>query len=286
MSVIPCEQDPNLRLQIERFAEALKTQAHKLGDHGLTEKDFYASPILRGAIQQVRGEFSATMREKREFVQHVLNHMEDGGFIANWDRAKRGVLHDYVVHLKSGRTAIIDLKGCLDGDNTKIFERPGSADEFVIWSLCTNVGADPRRNAWSGVHTRISAEIITRNQRVDGLIIWDMVCGTIGRACPKLMPGNEVDRRTVIGPFCAPPPCIYLFPASIPSAEKPRVEAQSLTSVELLAAFHSCFGGYDDEINHVSFDIEFHGEETMRRTTIERGVVVQHSSEMTAIRRA
>ncbi len=139
MSVIPCEQDPTLRRQIERFAEVLKTQAHKLGDHGLTEKEFYASPILRGAIQQVRGEFSATMRDKREFVQHMLNHMEDRGFIASWDRAKRGVLHDYVVNLKSGRIAIIDLKGCLDGDNTKLFERPSGADEFVIWSLCTNV---------------------------------------------------------------------------------------------------------------------------------------------------
>ena len=91
------------------------------------------------------------MRDKREFVQHVLNHLEDCHFIASWDRAKRGVLHDYVVKLKSGRTAIIDLKGCLDGDNSKIFERPGGADEFVIWSLCTNVGADPRRNAWSGI---------------------------------------------------------------------------------------------------------------------------------------
>ena len=78
------------------------------------------------------------------------------------------------------RTAIIDVR-CLDGDNTKLFERPNSADEFVIWSLCTNVGADPRRNAGSGVHTRISAEIIARNQRVDGLVIWDMMCGTIGR---------------------------------------------------------------------------------------------------------
>ncbi|MGJ0535179.1 hypothetical protein [Methylocystis sp.] len=177
MSAIPCEQDPDLRRQIEQFAEMLKTQAHKLGDHGLSEKDFYASPIFRGAIQQVRGEISATMREKREFVQHVLNHMEDRGFIASWDRTRRGVLHDYVVNLKSQRTAIIDLKGCLDGDNTKLFERPNSADEFVIWSLCTNVGADPRRNAWSGVHTRISAEIIARNQLVDGLIIWDMMCG-------------------------------------------------------------------------------------------------------------
>ena len=285
MSVIPCEQDPALRRQIERFAEVLKTQAHKLGDHGLTEKEFYASPIFRGAIQQVRGEFSATMRDKREFVQHVLNHMEDRGFIASWDRAKRGVLHDYVVNLKSGRTAIIDLKGCLDGDNTKLFERPSGADEFIIWSLCTNVGADPRRNAWSGIHTRISAEIITRNQLVDGLVIWDMMCGTIGRSCPKLAQGSGVDRRTLIGPFCVPPPCIYLFPGSIPSAANPHVTAQSLSTVEILASFHACFGGRDDEINHVSFDVAYHAEETMRRTTIERGGIVQHSSEMTAIRR-
>lgn len=242
-----------MRQQIAEFAEVLKTQAHKLGDHGPAEKDFYASPIFRGAIQQVRGEFAAAMRGKREFVQHVLNHMEDRGFIAGWDRAKRGVLHDYVVTLPSGRTAIIDLKGCLDGDNSKIFERPEGVDEFVLWSLCTNVGADPRRNAWSGVHTRISAQIIARNQRVDGLVIWDMVCGTIGRACPKLLDESDA-RTTVIGPFCAP--------------------------------FHSCFGGRGDEINHVSFEIASLCNEIMRRTTIERGGVVQHSSDMTAIRHA
>ncbi|MGJ0533943.1 hypothetical protein [Methylocystis sp.] len=285
MSVIPCEQDPSVRQQIAEFAEGLKTQAHKLGDHGLAEKDFYASPIFRGAIQQVRGEFAAAMRGKREFVQHVLNHMEDGGFIAGWDRAKRGVFYDYVVTLPSGRTTIIDLKGCLDGDNSKIFERPDGADEFVLWSLCTNVGADPRCNAWSGVHTRISAQIIARNQRVDGLVIWDMVCGTVGRACPKLLDESDA-RTTVIGPFCAPPPCIYLFPSSIPSVEAPKVGAQSLLTVELLAAFHSCFGGRDNEINHVSFEIASLGDETMRRTTIERGGVVQHSSDMTAIRHA
>lgn len=36
MSVIPCEQNSDLRAQIERFAEVLKTEAHRLGDHGLT----------------------------------------------------------------------------------------------------------------------------------------------------------------------------------------------------------------------------------------------------------
>ena len=37
MTVIPCEQDPRLRAEIERFAEVLKTQAHQLGEHGLDD---------------------------------------------------------------------------------------------------------------------------------------------------------------------------------------------------------------------------------------------------------
>lgn len=91
MTVIPCEQDPQIRAEIERFAEILKTQAHKLGDHGLDEANFYGSAIFRGAVEKVRGEFSATMRGKREFVQHVLNHMEDRGHIAGWEREARAM---------------------------------------------------------------------------------------------------------------------------------------------------------------------------------------------------
>ncbi len=60
MSVIPCERDDRLRAEIARFAEALKTEAHRLDDHGLSEADFYRSPIFRGAIEQVRG--AETMR--------------------------------------------------------------------------------------------------------------------------------------------------------------------------------------------------------------------------------
>ncbi len=285
MSVIPCEQNRELRRKIEEFSETLKTEAHTLGNHGLSEQEFYDSGLFRGAIERIRGQFSATMRDKREFVKQVLNHMQDGGFISNWEPAGKANRHDYAVILNSRKTAIIELKGCLDGNNTNIFERPPHAQEFVIWSVCTNPGADPRRNAWSGIHTRLSAEIIYRKQRVDGVIIWDMFCGTIVRPCPKI--GEDESRLTEIGPYMLPPPCIYVLPATVPSPRNnPHPPPQRLEEVELLTAFNGCFGGSEDEINYVDFQVEHRGSDTVRTTTIRRGGKEQRASNATAIRRS
>ena len=285
MSVIPCKQNKELRKKIIEYAETLKTEAHQLGDHGLDEKEFYDSGLFRGAIERVRGQFSATMREKREFVQNVLNHLQDGKFIADWESAGDANRHDYSVTLNSGKTAIIELKGCLDGNNTNIFERPPHAQEFIIWSVCTNPGADPRHNAWSGIHTRLSAEIIYREQQVDGLIIWDMVCGTIGRPCPKL--AQDPDRITQVGPHKLPPPCIYVMPGTIPSPRNnPEPPPQSLDDVEILKAFHDCFRGKPEEIAFVDFAVRYRDNETVRKTGITRDGKVQHTSDETAIRRS
>ncbi|WP_197343443.1 hypothetical protein [Ralstonia pseudosolanacearum] len=285
MSIVPCEQNAELRKLIEKYSEDLKTEAHKIGDHGLSEVEFYNSGVFRGAIERVRGQFSASMREKREFVQHILNHMQDNGFITDWESAGEANRHDYVVRLPSGRTAAIELKGCLDGNNTNIFERPPQAEEFVIWSVCTNPGADPRHNAWSGIHTRLSAEIIFREQRVDGVILWDMVCGTIGRPCPKIK--ADPTRLTTAGPFAVPPPCIYVLPATIPSPRNnPHPKAQRLEDVQLLKAFHDCFKGRDEEVNFVDFEVGYQGTDTVRKTRVTRNGEIQRESEATAIRRA
>ena len=285
MSVIPCEQNHELRQKIEEFAEILKTQSHKLGGHGLSEREFYDSGLFRGVIERVRGQFSATMRDKREFVQHVLNFMQDGGYIESWKSAGEANRHDYAVNLNSGKIAVIELKGCLDGNNTNIFERPPHANEFIIWSVCTNPGADPRHNAWSGIHTRLSAEIIYRKQRVDGLLIWDMVCGTIGRPCPK--EGNNQRRLLAVGPYNLPPPCIYVLPDTVPSPRNnPHPLPQQLENVELLLAFNKCFGGNSREINFVDFELEHKGSDTVRNTRIRRVDKEQKVSDATAIRRS
>lgn len=284
MSVIPCAQNAELKQKIEAYAEELKVEAHRIGSHGLNEAEFYNSGLFRGAIERIRGQFSATMRDKRVFVQHVLNHMQDGGHIQEWDSAGESNRHDYTVRLNSGRIGVIELKGCLDGNNTNIFERPPQAHEFVIWSVCTNHGADPRHNVWSGIHTRLSAEVISRQQRVDGMIVWDMVCGTVGRPCPKLTAAPE--RVTTVGPYMLPPPCIYVFPATIPSPRNnPAPAAQLLADVQLLTAFHNCFGGQPKEVNFVDFQVEHRGAETVRFTSIRRANAVQQASNATAIRR-
>ena len=283
--IIPCEQNPQLNEDIEAFAEVLKTQAHLLGHHGLDERDFYASGIFRGAIERIRGQFSADMREKREFVRLVLNHMQDRGYVGDWESSEAANRYDYTVRLPSGKTAVIELKGCLDGNNTNLFERPANAQEFVVWSVCTNAGSDPVRNVRSGIHTRLSAEIVSRRQRVDGVIVWDWVCGTYGRRCPKI--GGDAGRLTELGPHRLPPPCIYVLPDTVAEPRNnPRAAAQDLDAVELLAAFHACFRGGGAEVNYVDFRVETRNADVLRATTVARGGEEVLATRMTAIRRA
>ena len=285
MSEIPCEKNAELRKKILEFAEVLKTESHKLGNHGLDEKEFYQSGLFRGTIERIRGQFSAAMKEKRDFVSLVLSYMQDGGFIVGWGAAGEANRHDYFVKLNNGRTAIIELKGCLDGNNTNIFERPSHADEFIVWSVCSNPGADPRHNLWSGIHTRLSAEMIDRNQRIDGLVVWDWICGTTARPCPKLAvsPG----RLTEVGQYRLPPPCIYLFPGTVPSVRNnPTPRVNTLENVGILDAMHQCFKGEDSEVNSVSIEVAHEGVETVRTTTITRDGVLQKTTSPTPIRRS
>ena len=285
MSIIPCEKNSGLQKQIEEFAEILKTQAHTLGDHRLGESEFYSSGLFRGAIERIRGQFSATINNKKEFVKHILNYMQDKRFISEWDPTDGANRYDYAVTLKSGRTAMIELKGCLDGNNTNIFERPPNANEFIIWSICMNPGADPHHNAWSGIHTRLSAEIISNKKRVDGIVIWDMVCGTIGRPCPKLE--ANASRLTNVGPYSLPPPCLYLLPSTIPSPRNnPSPQPQELPDVQIMQAFNDCFRCKPEEINYVSFDVAHRDADIVRTTRIVRDGKEQKASNPTAIKRS
>jgi hypothetical protein len=211
--------------------------------------------------------------------------MQEHECIIEWKSSGDANRHDYTVVHPSGRITAIELKGCLDGNNTNIFERPPHAHEFIIWSICTNQGADPRHNAWSGIHTRLSAEIILRQQRVDGLVFWDWICGTIGRTCPKCI--ADPRRVTPVVQYLLPPPCIYVMPSTIASVRNnPRPVAQEINEVHMLNALHQCFGGQEDEVNFVDFEVEHRGAETVRKTRVRRAGEIVRESEFTPMQRA
>jgi len=286
MSTTPCERNTDLNQAIDSYAEELKLHAHTIGSHGMSEMAFYQSGIFRGAIEKIRGTFSASMADKRIFASAILNFMQDEGHIADWESSGGQNRHDYLVTLNNGRLAAIELKGCLDGNNTNIFVRPPHVNEFIIWSICTNEASDPRHNAWSGIHTRLSAEIISSSQQVDGLIILDWLCGTISRPCPKLS-GEVPDMPTEVGPYRIPPPCIYVFPSTIPSPRNnPSPTVPQVSDVGILKAFHDSFGGSNQYLNFVSFNVSYRGSDTVRSTTIRRnGHIVRESARPTPIRR-
>lgn len=58
MTIIPGEQNAELRKKIKEYSEALKVEAHKLGNHGLSETENrvtrqpgYSRAMGRGAQQ-------------------------------------------------------------------------------------------------------------------------------------------------------------------------------------------------------------------------------------------
>lgn len=284
-NIIPCELSEETKRTINNYTDALQKNAPLIGDHGLDEDEFWRSGLFRSAIEKLRGIQAATMEEKRAFVKEVLDFLKDKDYLSDWKFTGSGERHDYTVQMPDGKTTIIETKGCLDGNNTNIFERPANADNFIIWSLCQNPGADPRRNAWSGIHTRLSAEIIGRKVLVDGLIIWDMICGTKGRPCPKLF--SQKERATELLSYSAPPPCIYLFPRTLPDPRNnPSPSVWHIKDISFLNAVSKAFKCKKNEISRVSIESRMNGNEVERRTRFLHDESVFHESQWTAIKRA
>ncbi len=279
--ITPCQLRPESRDAIVAYAEALRAAAPTIGNHGLSAQEFWDSGLFQGAIERIRGQQSASMMVKREFMRSILDFLQAGGHVASWAGSGNSDRHDYEVVLPDQTVVAIEAKGCLDGNNTNIFVRPPNADEFYIWSLCQNPGADPRHNAWSGIHTRLSAEIMARGERVDGLIIWDMLCGTIGRPCPK------ASRLTSIGSRQLPPPCLYIFPRSIPDPRNnPAPRCWQLQELKFLHLMNIAFGGDEADVTEVRIEADMDGADVRRRTRLVRGGAEIIASEPTAIARA
>lgn len=284
MTVIPCQKNANFLALVDKYSKELSENAHEVGSHGLSEADFYQSGLFRAAIEKLRGQQAAFMGDKRDFLKLILNFLQDENQIDDWFSAESKNRHDYWIKLKNGRTAVVETKGCLDGNNVNIFSRPPNANEFYIWSLCSNPGSDPRKGVWSGIHTRLSAEIVSNGARVDGLIVWDMLCGTAARPCPKSVLLGPVVQ---VGPYSLPPPCIYVFPDTTPSPRNnPVAKAQPIDALEFLSVLVRAFRSPLADVFSVDFLVRNEGSEQVRTTEIRRDGAVLKRSKPTPIRRA
>ena len=282
--VIPCRISEEREKTVREYTKALLDQAHMIGDHGLEKGEFHQSGLFRSAVERIRGTMSASMKDKREFVKAVLDCLVKHSFIVGWKSAESTDRHDYEVEHQDRRITAIETKGCLDGNNTNIFVRPPNADEFVIWSLCQNAAADPRHNAWSGIHTRLGAEMIVSKQKIDALIIWDMLCGTIARPCPKLA---SRQRATDVGPYSVPPPCVYLFPRTIPDPRNnPVPDPMRLADVSFASVLYRAFRCQEDEIHSVRIRTKRKGADLVRQTCIEADNQILRESAWTRLRRS
>lgn len=282
-AIIPCKASDEARARIESYAGALLKAAPGIGNHGLSQEEFWRSGLLRGAIEKLRGSNAATIKEKKKFIEWALGRLKASARIKDFEFTGAKERHDYQVMLLDDRQSIFEAKGCLDGNNTNIFQRPPNADEFLLWSLCQNPGADPRHNIWSGVHTRLGGRIIAEKERIDALIVWDMLCGGLGRPCPKVEEGKGVQ----IGDRIIPPPCIYLFPRSIPDPRNnPAPPAWKLSEVGLAKALLEEFGGDNRDVTEVLIEVRMNGPHVERRTRLVRDGEAIIESKWTELKRA
>lgn len=283
--IIPCSRREDWAKIVDEYSEALKATAYSIGTHGLDRNSFEESGLFKSAVEKIRGQQAATTNIKYAFIENVLQFLQKNKFIQRYVFVGANERHDFEIYFDDGRLCCVEAKGCLDGNNTNIFVRSPNADEFVIWSLCQNPGSDPRHNAWSGIHTRLSAEIVARRERVDGLIIWDMLCGTLARPCPKLQ--AKPDRYTDFSGKHVPPPCIYLFPRTIPDARNnPDPITWNLNDIRFLKVMAEAFRTKEDEIVNVRIEARMRDADVQRRTTYTAGGSQLHQSGWTSIRRA
>lgn len=284
MTIVPCLREPEFEAKAEKIANLLKTRAHELATaEGISEDDFYDKGYFRAAIEKIRGQYAAKLSEKKAFLREILNSMQQDELIGEWNHAGNRDRHDYQVSLVGGGTAVIEQKGCLDGNNVNISERPPNADEFYIWSICTNQGSDLALGIRSAIH-RITADMVTTGKKIDGLIVWDMMCGTSGRACPKLI--ADPSRATKLGPYNLPPPCIYLFPSTVGHVRNnPRPELRQLASLKFASTLLAAFKGNVHDANQVGYELKSTASSVRRQARIVRDGKDEWVSDWATIRR-
>lgn len=235
-------------------------------------------PLLRAAIESMRGTTSATGTDKRRFIHAILKYCQQQKVIESWSFIGSGGRQDYRVTLPDKTQVAVEAKGCPDGNNTTIWDRPSWADEFVVWSLCPeSLAHDPGKGVWSGVAIRLLPKVAAEHKVVDAFIFWDSRCGTALRRCPKdfgvhgTLRSEATDLEGQAGKEgWIPPPCIYLFPKSWPTVpHNPQPAVHTVSSCKFAGAVLKAFNVPQDRLNDYVHSAQLKAKGTSRGTEIQ-----------------
>jgi hypothetical protein len=253
-----------------------------LSKHGIQPEDF--DLYFRSSIESIRGTYSATGLEKRRFFATILDEMKNKGQVKSWEFVGTQGQQDYKLVLSNGRVVCIEAKGCPDGNNMTIWERPSWAEEFIVWSQCPDsLQHNPGHGVWSGIATRLLPKVIIEGKLVDAFVFFDGRCGTPMRPCPKKYGITGDLRKTATdikgndGAGWLPPPSIYLFPRTTPhphtNRKPPLHDLTSCTFADsLLAAFNVPKVERNDYLNWASVEVKGDSKGTHMKVDIGFGL--------------
>jgi len=208
--------------QVKQLLAGLPFEAPELlRRSGIAAEDY--DILFRAAIESLRGTSSATTSDKRRLLETVLDFGVQQHAFKSWKFEGTENRQDYRVDLPDGTAVGIEAKGCPDGNNMTIWDRPGWANEFVVWSMCPeSLAHDPGQGVWSGIATRLIPKLAAERAVVDAMVFFDARCGTEQRRCPKSF-GVDGPLRSRLtsnagqdGRAWVPPPCVYLLPEAPP----------------------------------------------------------------------
>jgi len=129
---------------------------------------------------------------------------------------------------------------------------------------------------------RLGATMVAERILVDGLIVWDMLCGTAGRPCPKSESALKLSSGRAV-----PPPCLFLFPRNIPDPRNnPNPKVRKLDDASFLKALVMEFGCNAVDLTDVNIQARMDGANVVRKTTLTREGRVVCESDWTELKRA
>ncbi|MBM3332530.1 hypothetical protein FJY68_11905 [candidate division WOR-3 bacterium] len=275
MPILACKHPDQLMVQIEPTKALLanldKSHPDILRAEGIVPADYHGSMVFRSAIESIRGTFAATTTPRAQFTNAILARMKEAGLLKDWQPIGGRGRCDYSLVLPKGRGdwhVAVESKGG-EGNSFNIGDRPNWANEYIIWGhLDGAIVNQPDYGASANLFTRLSAEIVANGKTVDAYVVWDRFCGTSIRPCPK-MPGNGIGK--------IPPPCVFLLPRGIPTADEPRPRLARLDEVRFIKALLDMFGlkeaVWDVHVKRVGIEV-YRKDSTEYRSVPMRRVIV------------